>query len=52
MNGLSAVTATGTKYCSMMNLENELRVAITKFQPQYDNLCSKRLPHLIKNAYS
>jgi hypothetical protein len=34
--GFSAVAAIKTKYHSVMNLENDLRVFISKLQPQYD----------------
>jgi hypothetical protein len=43
--GFSEVAATRTKYPSVMNLENDLRRVISKFQPRYDKLCSKRQPH-------
>jgi hypothetical protein len=41
-----AVAAMKTNYCSIMNLENDLRVAISKLQPRYDKLCSNKQPHL------
>jgi hypothetical protein len=45
--GFSAVAVTETKYCSVMNLENDLRVAISKLQPWYKKLRSKSHIHAI-----
>jgi hypothetical protein len=39
---ISAVAAIKAKYHSAMNLENYLRAAISKLQPRYVKLCSKR----------
>jgi hypothetical protein len=43
--GFSGVAALKTKYCSMLNIESDLRVAISKLQPRYEKLCCKKQPH-------
>jgi hypothetical protein len=42
----SAMAAMKTKYCCIINLENDIRAAILKLQPQYDKLCSQKQPRL------
>jgi hypothetical protein len=44
-SGFSAVAAIKIKYHSIMKLEKNHIVPISKLQPQYDKLCSKRQPH-------
>jgi hypothetical protein len=44
-SGFSVVAAIKTKYHSVMNLENDLEVTISKQQSQY-KLGAKRRPHL------
>jgi hypothetical protein len=39
--GFSALAAVEAKYRCMINLENNLRAAISKLQPRYDKLCSE-----------
>jgi hypothetical protein len=34
-----------TKYRSMLNIESDLRMAISRLQPQYEKLCCKKQPH-------
>jgi hypothetical protein len=43
--GFSGVAASKTKYRSMLNIENDLRVAISRLQPRYEKLCCKKQPH-------
>jgi hypothetical protein len=39
--GFSALAAIEAKYRCMINLENNLKAAISKLQPRYDKLCSE-----------
>jgi hypothetical protein len=43
--GFSGVAALKTKYCSMLNIESDLRVAVSRLQPLYEMLCCKKQPH-------
>jgi hypothetical protein len=44
--GLSGVAAFKTKYCSILNIVSDLRVAISRLQLRYEKLCSKKQPHI------
>jgi hypothetical protein len=43
--GFSGVAALKTKYCSMLNIGSDLRVAISRLQPRYEKLCCEKQPH-------
>jgi hypothetical protein len=43
--GFSGVAVLKTKYRSMLNIESDLRVAISRLQPRYEKLCCKKQPH-------
>jgi hypothetical protein len=43
--GFSGVAALKTKYHSMLNIESDLRVAISRLHPRYEKLCCKKQPH-------
>jgi hypothetical protein len=43
--GCSGVAALKTKYRFMLNIESDLRVAISRLQPQYEKICCKKQPH-------
>jgi hypothetical protein len=43
--GFSAVEAIRRKYRFVMNLENDLKVAISELQPRYNKLCSETQLH-------
>jgi len=43
--GFSAVAAIKTKYRSKLNIENELRVAISNQQPRFDKICKIKQAH-------
>ncbi|XP_073324188.1 zinc finger BED domain-containing protein 5-like [Pagrus major] len=44
--GFSAVASIKTKYRSKLDIENELRVAISKLQPRFDKICSMKQAHI------
>ncbi|QQP52189.1 Uncharacterized protein FKW44_004247 [Caligus rogercresseyi] len=44
--GFSAVTSIKTKYRSKLDIENELRVAISKLQPRFYKICSMKQAHI------
>lgn len=44
--GFSAVASIKTKYRSKLDIENELRVAISKLQPRFDKICSMKQAHV------
>ncbi|XP_072395038.1 zinc finger BED domain-containing protein 5-like [Diabrotica undecimpunctata] len=43
--GFCAVAVIKNKYRSNVNLENEMRVAISKLEPWFQKLCSKKQAH-------
>lgn len=43
--GFSAVAAIKTKYRSKLNIEHELRVAISKQQPRFEKICKTKQAH-------
>ncbi|KAE8284807.1 Protein FAM200A [Larimichthys crocea] len=43
--GFSAVASIKTKYRSKMDIENELRVAISKLPPRFEKICSMKQAH-------
>jgi hypothetical protein len=43
--GFSGVAALKTKYCSMLNIKSDLRVAISRLQPRYETSCCKKQPY-------
>lgn len=43
--GFSAVAALKTKYRSQLNIEQELRVAVSCFKPRFEKLCSAKRAH-------
>jgi hypothetical protein len=43
--GFSGVAALKTKYRSMLNIESDLRVAISRLILRYEKLCCKKQPH-------
>lgn len=43
--GFSAVAVIKSKYRSQINLEKEMRVAISKLQPRFEKLCSEKQAH-------
>lgn len=43
--GFSAVASLKTKYRSRLNIENDLRVAISKLQPSFEQICSEKQAH-------
>lgn len=43
--GFSAVASIKTKYRSKLDIENELRVAISKLQPRFEKICSMKQAH-------
>uniref|UniRef100_A0A3Q4HQ00 Zinc finger BED domain-containing protein 5-like n=1 Tax=Neolamprologus brichardi TaxID=32507 RepID=A0A3Q4HQ00_NEOBR len=43
--GFSAVASIKTKYRSKLDIENELRVAVSKLQPRFEKICSNRQAH-------
>ncbi|KAL6472598.1 hypothetical protein MHYP_G00187860 [Metynnis hypsauchen] len=43
--GFSAVTALKTKYRSQLNIEQELRVAVSCFKPRFEKLCAAKRAH-------
>lgn len=43
--GFSAVAAIKTKYRSKLNIENELRVAVSKQQPRFEKICKGKQAH-------
>jgi hypothetical protein len=43
--GFSGVAALKTKYRSMLNIESDLRVAVSRLQQRYGKLCCKKQPH-------
>ena len=44
--GFSAVAVIKTKYRSKINVERELRLAISDIQPRYDRLCARKQAHV------
>ncbi|XP_030580905.1 zinc finger BED domain-containing protein 5-like [Archocentrus centrarchus] len=43
--GFSAVAALKTKYRSQLNIEQELRVALSCFEPRFEKLCTAKRAH-------
>ncbi|KAL6476274.1 hypothetical protein MHYP_G00147730 [Metynnis hypsauchen] len=43
--GFSAVAALKTKYRSQLNIEQELRVAVSCFKPRFEKLCAAKRAH-------
>ncbi|XP_059375528.1 zinc finger BED domain-containing protein 5-like [Carassius carassius] len=43
--GFSAVASIKTKYRSKLDIENELRVAVSQLQPQFEKICSMKQAH-------
>ncbi|XP_063323043.1 zinc finger BED domain-containing protein 5 [Pelmatolapia mariae] len=43
--GFSAVASIKTKYRSKLDIENELRVSVSKLQPRFETICSNRQAH-------
>uniref|UniRef100_A0A8C7Y7X1 DUF4371 domain-containing protein n=1 Tax=Oryzias sinensis TaxID=183150 RepID=A0A8C7Y7X1_9TELE len=43
--GFSAVAALKTKYRSQLNIEQELRVAVSCFKPRFEKLCTAKRAH-------
>lgn len=43
--GFSAVASIKTKYRSKLNIEDELRVAISKQQPRFEKICKGKQAH-------
>lgn len=43
--GFSAVAALKTKYRSQLNIEHDLRVAVSNLQPRFEMLCSAKQAH-------
>ncbi|CAK1583466.1 unnamed protein product [Parnassius mnemosyne] len=41
----SAVTVIKNKYRSKINVEKDMRVAISKLEPRYEKLCSEKQAH-------
>lgn len=42
----SAVASIKTKYRSKLDIENELRVAISKLKPRFDKICRMKQAHI------
>ncbi|XP_059372832.1 zinc finger BED domain-containing protein 5-like [Carassius carassius] len=43
--GFSAVASIKTKYRSKLDIENELRVAVSQLQPRFEKICSMKQAH-------
>lgn len=43
--GFSAVAALKTKYRSQLNIEQELRVAVSSFKPRFEKMCTAKRAH-------
>lgn len=43
--GFSAVASLKTKYRSQLNIEHDLRVAVSSLQPRFEKLCNAKQPH-------
>lgn len=43
--GFSAVASIKTKYRSKLDIENELRVAVSQLQPRFEKICSTKQAH-------
>lgn len=43
--GFSAVASLKTKYRSQLNVEHDLRVAVSSMQPRFEKMCSAKQAH-------